>query len=140
MSSTLVVRGSNDEADAFTPAPRYGRHHLGNKDVSRRRDLDFDFSYFIVLSNLQATSSNEMSEELPPGAGPPQQVTTEDVVSLARAAIGASRDASRRADDTSTSGITVDLTHKNITRLPDEVIDIIKDEIGRSVGAISLLS
>jgi hypothetical protein len=72
-----------------------------------------------------------MSEELPPGSGPLQQVTAEDVVSLARAAIASSREQSRRADDVSSSGITVDLTRKNIARLPDEVIDIIKDEIER---------
>jgi hypothetical protein len=79
-----------------------------------------------------------MSEEFPQGAGPLPPVTTEDVVSLARAAISSSREESRRADDVSSSGITVDLTHKNIARLPDEVIDIIKDEIERSVVAISL--
>ncbi|KAF2417657.1 hypothetical protein EJ08DRAFT_654477 [Tothia fuscella] len=60
-------------------------------------------------------------------------VSEEDVIKLARAAM----DLSRRVDDGSSPpegqqpGITVDLTHKNITRLPDEVIDIIKDEIER---------
>jgi hypothetical protein len=81
-----------------------------------------------------------MSEEFPQGAGPPPLMTAEDVVSLARAAISTSREQSRRGDDASSSGITVDLTHKNIVRLPDEVIDIIKDEIERLVNALCQLS
>jgi hypothetical protein len=81
-----------------------------------------------------------MSEDFAEGAGPPPLMTTEEVVSLARAAISSSREQSRRGDDASSSGITVDLTHRNIARLPDEVIDIIKDEIERLVNALSQLS
>jgi hypothetical protein len=77
-----------------------------------------------------------MSDEIPPI--PPlnvtHQITDEDVVKLARAAM----EPSRRADDGSSfpngEGITLNLTHKNIKRLPDEVIDIIKDEIERYVS------
>jgi hypothetical protein len=83
-----------------------------------------------------------MSEEFLMGTGLMPQVSEEDVVSLARAAIEASRQESRRADDDSTStelqqpGLTVDLTHKNIIRLQNEVVDIIKDEIERYVAAL----
>jgi hypothetical protein len=108
--------------------------------LKRETSRDLHGLDFIVLPNTSPARSRTMSEEFPQGAGPPPPVTTEDVVSMARAAISASREESRRADDALSSGITVDLTHKNIARLPDEVIDIIKDEIERSVVAISLSS
>jgi len=70
-----------------------------------------------------------------------QLMTDDAVVALVREAIDNSReDVQRRAVDSTTppsgdvqppTGITIDLGHRNIQRLPDEVIDIIKDEIER---------
>lgn len=67
------------------------------------------------------------------------QLSDEEVIALAREAIEASREEIRRTRnealtaDLQQPGITVDLGHKNIARLPDEVVDIIKDEIERCV-------
>jgi hypothetical protein len=78
-----------------------------------------------------------MSEELPPGAVPPPQASDEEVLSLVRATIEASREEARKVEDGTPSaelqhtGVTVDLTHKNIVRLPDEAIDFMKLEIER---------
>ena len=79
-----------------------------------------------------------MSVDMTSGSqGGGQILTDEDVIALARAAIEASRDEIRRgrdgvdAVDLQQPGVTVDLGHKNIIRLPDEVVDIIKDEIER---------
>ncbi|KAF2399051.1 hypothetical protein EJ06DRAFT_68924 [Trichodelitschia bisporula] len=74
-----------------------------------------------------------------------RQPSDADVISLAREAFEASRKVLRQAGDGSASsemqqpGITVDLGHKNIARLPDEVIDIIKDEIERLAIAHNML-
>lgn len=70
-------------------------------------------------------------------AAPPMR--DEDVVALVSEAIDAARDELRRSvagsDDTGAEvqqpGITIDLGHRNIQHLPEEVIDIIKDEIER---------
>jgi hypothetical protein len=73
-----------------------------------------------------------MSVELPPGAVPLPQASDEEVTSLVRAAIEGSRVTSRKVEDgTIQSGVTVDLTHKSIARLPDEAIDLMKMEIER---------
>jgi hypothetical protein len=64
------------------------------------------------------------------------QITDEDVVKLARAAMEPSRRVEAGGALPSGEGITLDLTHKNIKRLPDEVIDIIKDEIERYVCSV----
>lgn len=63
----------------------------------------------------------------------------EDVVALVSEAIDAARDELRRsvaggddaAVDVQQPGITIDLGHRSIQHLPEEVIDIIKDEIER---------
>jgi len=64
----------------------------------------------------------------------------EDVVALVSEAIDTARHELRRSgagsDDTTADvqqqpGITIDLGHRNIQHLPEEVIDIIKDEIER---------
>ena len=82
---------------------------------------------------------------------PEAQLSSEDIVSLAREVIAreASRDVIRRntnpkPSDVSQSGVqrpgvTVDFGHKRIVNLPDEVIDIIKDEIERYMDIIVLL-
>lgn len=33
-------------------------------------------------------------------------------------------------------GVTVNLSHKNIQKLPEEVVDIIKDQLERYVGSL----
>ncbi|KAF2840745.1 hypothetical protein M501DRAFT_930430 [Patellaria atrata CBS 101060] len=66
-------------------------------------------------------------------------VTDDDLIALAKEAIEAAREETRRSGadtDSSTKdlqqpGITIDLGHRYIKKLPDEVIDIIKDEIER---------
>jgi len=71
----------------------------------------------------------------PLGSG--QTPTDDEVIAMAREAIDVSRDEMRRgrdgvvSNDLQQPGVTVDLGHRNITRLPDEVIDIIKVEIER---------
>lgn len=82
-----------------------------------------------------------MSVDLTVGAGGTgQQPSDDEVIAFARDAIEASREESRRGRDGVLStdlqqpGVTVDLGHRNIVRLPDEVIDIIKQEIERCVN------
>jgi hypothetical protein len=89
------------------------------------------------------TTGFSMSDDIAPGAfshsHSQSQLSPEDIISLAREAIEASRDEVRRSGEGVAStelqqpGVTVDLGHKNIVRLPEEVIDIIKDEIERFV-------
>lgn len=81
-----------------------------------------------------------MSVDLTAGPGSSgQPPTDEEVIDMAREAIELSRDEMRRGRDGVLStdlqqpGATVDLGHRNIARLPDEVVDIIKDEIERYV-------
>jgi hypothetical protein len=74
---------------------------------------------------------------------PKVQLSSEEIISIAREAIAreASRDIVRRnaqplpADTQQTGlarpGVTLDLGHKKLVNLPDEIIDIIKDEIER---------
>ncbi|OSS43820.1 hypothetical protein B5807_11679 [Epicoccum nigrum] len=70
----------------------------------------------------------------------PVPIPDEEVVALAKAAFSHSRqDISQRGPDAlrevqqQHTGITIDLGHKNIARLPDEVIDVIRTEIERCV-------
>ncbi|TLD18955.1 cell morphogenesis protein-like protein Sog2 [Venturia nashicola] len=74
-----------------------------------------------------------MSEELPPGTVVPPQASDEEVTSMVRAAIEGSRITARKVEDGGLQqpGVTVDLTHKNIARLPEEAIDVMKMEIER---------
>ena len=71
----------------------------------------------------------------------PSPISDDEVVALAKAAFEQSRDdINHRAAETPNAapnlqsqqpGITIDLGHKNIARLPDEVIDVIRAEIER---------
>jgi hypothetical protein len=68
----------------------------------------------------------------------PPPVSDEEVVALAQQILRQSRDdIDQRAEQAPRElqqqqpGITIDLGHKNITRLPDEVIDVIRAEIER---------
>jgi hypothetical protein len=74
-----------------------------------------------------------MSVELPPGAVPQPQASDDEVTSMVRAAIEGSRLTTRKVEEDGLQqpGVTVDLTHKNIARLPDEAIDVMKMEIER---------
>jgi hypothetical protein len=68
-----------------------------------------------------------------------QQVLEDaQVIEIAKAAFEHSRSDLRAAAESAPRevqqqqpGITIDLGHKNIARLPDEVIDVIRDEIER---------
>lgn len=66
----------------------------------------------------------------------PVPISDDEVVALAKAAYHA-QDISQRGPDAPRDlqqqqpGITIDLGHKNIVRLPDEVIDVIRVEIER---------
>jgi hypothetical protein len=81
-----------------------------------------------------------MSDEFAPGLLQ-AQLSSDDILVLAREAIAkeAKRDLIRRnADDLPQTGlqrpgVTLDLGHQKIVQLPDEIIDIIKDEIERYV-------
>jgi hypothetical protein len=68
----------------------------------------------------------------------PTPISDEQVVKLTRAAFEHSRSDIRAAAESvprevqqQQPGITIDLGHKNIARLPDEVIDVIRAEIER---------
>jgi hypothetical protein len=72
---------------------------------------------------------------------PPKPISDDEVVQLAKAAILSSRDdiSQRAVAETPRElqqqqpGITIDLGHKLIERLPEEVIDVIRAEIERRV-------
>jgi hypothetical protein len=77
----------------------------------------------------------------------PVPISDDEVVALAKAAFNHSRqDISQRGPDAPRElqqqqpGITIDLGHKNIARLPDEVIDVIRLEIERLALSHNLLS
>ncbi|KAF1973203.1 cell morphogenesis protein-like protein Sog2 [Bimuria novae-zelandiae CBS 107.79] len=80
----------------------------------------------------------------------PTPISDDEVVALAKAAFEQSRDdINHRAAETPNAaqnlqsqqpGITIDLGHKNIARLPDEVIDVIRAEIERLALSHNLLS
>ena len=68
----------------------------------------------------------------------PTPISDDEVVALTKAAFEHSRqDITQRAaaeaprELQQQPGITIDLGHKNIARLPDEVIDVIRTEIER---------
>jgi Leucine-rich repeat (LRR) protein len=72
----------------------------------------------------------------------PAPISDDEVVALARQILRQSReDIGQRAEQTPRElqqqqpGITIDLGHKNIVRLPDEVIDVIRAEIERYAPA-----
>src|ERR1700742_1652052 len=85
-----------------------------------------------------------MSDDIAPGAllQIQQQPSKDEIIALARKDIKASRDIIRRTGDGTLApelppqqpGVTVDLANKQIVKLPDEVIEIIKEEIERCVG------
>ncbi|KZM25212.1 hypothetical protein ST47_g3618 [Ascochyta rabiei] len=75
-------------------------------------------------------------------------ISDDEVLALAKAAYHHSQDLSQRGPDAPRDlqqqqqqpGITIDLGHKNIARLPDEVIDVIRLEIERLALSHNLLS
>jgi hypothetical protein len=72
-----------------------------------------------------------MSNDAPP------PISDDAVVALAKAAsrsdLRAAAESAPREVQQQQPGITIDLGHKNISRLPDEVIDVIRAEIERCV-------
>jgi hypothetical protein len=76
----------------------------------------------------------------------PTPISDDEVVALAKAAFEHSRqDINHRAAAEAPRelqqqhpGITIDLGHKNIARLPDEVIDVIRAEIERYIDQLAL--
>jgi hypothetical protein len=78
-----------------------------------------------------------MSDDLP--VMPKGPISTADVISIARETIAkeASKEKARRnandapIDPQQRPGVTLDLCHKRLAALPDEIIDIIKDEVER---------
>lgn len=66
-------------------------------------------------------------------------LTPAQVISLARDAMNTALESEGQAAEASTvgtglkSGVTVDLSRKNIQKLPEEVVDIVKDELERFV-------
>lgn len=61
------------------------------------------------------------------------------VISLAREAMRQALESENQAADSSTigtglkTGVTIDLSRKNIQKLPEEVVDIVKNELERWV-------
>ncbi|KAF2461288.1 hypothetical protein BDY21DRAFT_82770, partial [Lineolata rhizophorae] len=90
----------------------------------------------LTSSAMQPTSSSSTTGA---AAANTTAMTDEAVIAAAMKAIEASREETRRSGvspDGATKelqqpGITIDLGHQKIQRLPDEVIDIIKDDIER---------
>ncbi|KAH7085090.1 RAM signaling pathway protein-domain-containing protein [Paraphoma chrysanthemicola] len=77
----------------------------------------------------------------------PTPISDDEVVALAKAAFNHSRSDLRVANEAAPRelqqqqpGITIDLGHKNIARLPDEVIDVIRSEIERLALSHNLLT
>jgi hypothetical protein len=69
---------------------------------------------------------------------PPRGLSNNEVVGLAKEAIEVAREEALRTADNlgaprelQQPGLTIDLGHKGILSLPDEVIEVIKDEIER---------
>lgn len=84
-----------------------------------------------------AASSSSISAQIPISAG--------QVVALAREAmkVALEENQTKAAETSGVSnelkpGVTIDLSHKNIQKFPDEVVDIIKNELERY--AFSILS
>jgi hypothetical protein len=69
-------------------------------------------------------------------------ISDEEVLTLTKAAFQQSRQDNRTQQPgiTIAPGITIDLGHKNIARLPDEVIDVIRAEIERLALSHNVLS
>ncbi|KAH3970142.1 hypothetical protein HBI49_114050 [Parastagonospora nodorum] len=77
----------------------------------------------------------------------PQPISDEEVIRLTKAAFQTSRSDIRAAAESAPRelqqqqpGITIDLGHKHISRLPDEVIDVIRAEIERLALSHNLLA
>lgn len=77
----------------------------------------------------------------------PTPISDDEVVALAKAAFEHSRSDIRAAAESAPRelqqqqpGITIDLGHKSIARLPDEVIDVIRAEIERLALSHNLLA
>lgn len=78
----------------------------------------------------QAPSSSNLQAQLPIGAG--------QVIALAREAMknALEENKNQAAEASAVSnalkpGVTIDLSHRSIQRFPDEVVDIIKNELER---------
>lgn len=87
------------------------------------------------------TAANGSSNSMLSASGP---LSTNQVISLARQAM----DSALRENETQAAGasgvstelkpgVTIDLSRKNIQALPDEVVDIIKNELERLVFSLS---
>lgn len=88
-------------------------------------------------TNQHAASSSSLSAHIPISAG--------QVIALAREAmkVALEENQTKAAEASGVSnelkpGVTIDLSHKNIQRFPEEVVDIIKNELERY--AFSILS
>jgi hypothetical protein len=89
----------------------------------------------IAAGGLLSTLQNQM------------QPSKEELIGIARRAIDNAHNEIRRTAESGLGadlqqqqpGVTVDLCHKKIVNLPEEVIDIIKDEIERFVGLLQRL-
>ena len=120
--------------------------HAQNPQPYHRPSRSGNFIHFVIHSDYAVTATRRaMSVDLTVDAGGTgQQPSDDEVIALAREAIEASREESRRGRDGVLStdlqqpGVTVNLGHRNIVRLPDEAIDIIKQEIERCVNLFIL--
>jgi hypothetical protein len=90
-----------------------------------------------TIQHQHAASSSSLSAQIPISAG--------QVVALAREAmkVALEENQTKAAEASGVSnelkpGVTIDLSHKNIQKFPDEVVDIIKNELERY--AFSILS
>lgn len=82
-----------------------------------------------------AASSSSLSTQVPTSAG--------NVVALAREAMkNALEENQSKSDDANgvelKPGVTIDLSHKNIQKFPEEVVDIIKNELERYISRVTL--
>lgn len=85
----------------------------------------------------------------PRSAGPPPPIDNAACIALATAALREAREAAAKQSSTSTQNpkgpadvarVTIDLSHRRIASLPLEVVELIKDEIERSVYRLEVCS
>ncbi len=107
------------------------------------------------VPNSAATSNGKTAPPPPPiptGTNAPpngnlsvsRALTPAQVISLAHDAMRTALESEGQTVEASTagtglkSGVTVDLSRKNIQKLPEEVVDIVKDELERFVQVLSI--
>lgn len=90
---------------------------------------------------LVNTSAGETGSKPAKSAGGPRALTAEETIQLARRAVDNGIQETKRSlagseavGDVVKPKLTIDLGHSNIDRIPEPVVDVIKDEVERCVA------